>query len=183
MSPDPSDKPETKALVHYAIFVSYITFTLSLSLALVPIPSVSVFSLMICVCTLGGLYSFRLDGKLKENDFVYSHSAYIVRTFWRSCVLLLITSFIAILYMLVAINYNPLEPCFKAAINTLNNGHFENLTKITTICSGLLVEKNIIHIKIVGFIAFIPIFIYVLVRCGTGLALLMYNRKAPSKKL
>ncbi len=162
--------------VSFSLLFLYIIFCASSLSALVPISSASVFALMICICILAAIYTYRVRGHKGKNTIVIAHTSYIITTFWRAIILLCITSFIGLLYMLVMVDYAPLEKCTSPMISAFNKGHFQALQKILDFCSELIVEKNRLNLRVVGFIAFFPVFLYVLWRCVRGSMLLAFSR-------
>jgi uncharacterized membrane protein len=178
----PSKKEEAGEIEHTPESVSffllflYITFCTSFLCALVPISSASVFAFMICICILAAIYTYRVRGKKSKNKLVIAHTSYIISTFWRANILLAITSFIGLLYMLVMVDYGPFDICTKPIISAINNGHVRALQRILNVCGELVVEKNRLNLKIAGFIAFFPVFLYVLWRCVRGSMLLAFSK-------
>ncbi len=163
------------------IIVMYIIFFLSFSLALIPVSAASVFAIMICVCTLSTIYSFRMNSE--EDSLLENHMTFLIRTFWRANLYLLITSFVGILFLLVSIDYQPLGPCIDTISGTLQRGHFSQLPKILGVCNSIFIEKNWFNIKITAFIAFSPVLLYLLVRCVKGWALIIQYKMVPDAKL
>jgi len=163
------------------IIVMYIIFFLSFSLALIPVSAASVFAIMICVCTLSTIYSFRMNSE--EDSLLENHMTFLIRTFWRANLYLLITSFVGILFLLVSIDYQPLSPCINTISSTLQRGNFSLLSKILGVCNSIFIEKNWFNIKITAFIAFFPVLLYLLVRCVKGWALIIQYKMIPDAKL
>ncbi len=163
------------------IIVMYIIFFLSFSLALIPVSAASVFAIMICVCTLSTIYSFRMNSE--EDSLLENHMTFLIRTFWRANLYLLITSFVGILFLLVSIDYQPLGPCIDTISGTLQRGNFSLLSKILGVCNSIFIEKNWFNIKITAFIAFSPVLLYLLVRCVKGWALIIQYKMVPDAKL
>jgi|GEM_PF-5647002 len=160
----------------FLLLLFYITFCTSFLCAVTPLSSASVFSLMICICVLSAIYTYRVRGKRARNKLVIAHTTYMIRTFWRANILLAITSFIGLLYMLVIVNYEPFDTCTNAILNTVNKGHTEAIYKILKICGNLIIEKNKINLQIAGIIAFSPVFVYVLWHCVSGSMLLAFGK-------
>lgn len=159
----------------------YLVFGTSFLIAVVPVSSVSVFALMTCICILAAIYTYRVRGGKAKNKLVIAHTTYIIRTFWHACLIFIISSFLGLLYMLVAIKYGPLEKCADAMFDAVCNGHLHVLLKIFEICGNLLVAKNKMCLQIVGFIAFSPVFLYVLWRCARGGMRLVFEKPQSGK--
>lgn len=180
--PHPSQKEEIgrqKSIpesVSFSLLFLYITFCTSLLCAVVPISSASVFALMICICILAAIYTYRVRGKKAKNKIVIAHTSYMISTFWRAIILIAITSFIGLLYMLVMVDYEPLETCTRSMLAAINSGHMRTLQRILNVCGELIIEKNRLNLHIAGFIAFLPIFLYVLWRCVRGSVLLAFSK-------
>ena len=162
--------------VSFFLLFLYISFCTSFLCALIPISSTSVFALMICICVLAMIYTYRVRGRKARNPIVIAHTSYMITTFWRANILLAITSFIGLLYMLVMVDYGPLELCTTPLFKAFNSGHVQAFQKILSFCGELIVEKNRVNLQIVGLIAFLPIFIYILWRCVRGSMLLAFCR-------
>lgn len=158
------------------LLLFYVVFCSSSLIATVPVTSMSVFALMICICILAAIYTYRVRGKKARNKLVIAHTTYIIRTFWRICLLLIITSFVGLLYMLVMVEYGPLEECIVTIFGTVNKGNFSRTYEILGVCGDLIIEENRRNLHFVGFIAFSPVFLYVLWRCVRGSILLAYNK-------
>ena len=165
----------------YKIIALYIVFFLSFSIAIVPVSAAPVFALMICVCTLATIYSFRMNSE--EDGLLENHTTFLIRTFWRSNLYLIITSFVAVLYLLVSVDYQPLGPCFDTLNSALNNGNFSRLIEIANICDDIFFEKNAYNIKVMGFIAFFPILLYLLLRCVKGWIHIVQYKMVPDAQL
>ena len=177
---------ECKALPSYLgrflLSVFYIVFCVSLLYALVPVGPISVFALMLSIFVLGLLYTYRVRGKKIKNHLVIYHTTYMIRTFWRANLFLVITGFARLLYMLVTIDYQPIDTCMEAVSSALKKGHMRVLSKIFEICGELIFEQNKIHIHIVGVITFVPVFLYVLIRCITGCVLAVFGINSKNKR-
>jgi uncharacterized membrane protein len=131
---------------------------------------------MICICSLAGAYTYRVRARKRKNKIVVAHTSYVIKTFWRSCILLLITGFVSLLYILVMIDYAPLEECAKPMILAFNNGSLKTLQKVLGACGELFAVKNNINLQVAAFIAFSPVFLYVLLRCVRGSMLLAFSK-------
>ena len=178
---------ECKALPssgRFLLSVFYSAFCVSLLFALVPVGSSSVFALMLCIFVLGLLYTYRVCGEKTKNRLVIQHTTYMIGTFWRANILLAITSFVGLLYMLVVVDYQPINSCMGTVTGALEKGQMRVLSKIFEICGQLIYEQNKVHIHIVGLITFVPVFLYVLIRCIRGciLAISGNNPKYKNKE-
>ncbi|MGN7437792.1 MAG: hypothetical protein ACTHOO_04035 [Alcanivorax sp.] len=163
------------------IIVMYIVFFLSFAVAIIPVSAASVFALMICVCTLSTIYSFRMNAQ--EDSLLENHTTYLIRTFWHACLYLIITSFVAFLFILVMIDYESLSACPGAFTNALNKGNFTLIGKIFKVCSEIFYQKNLLNIQISTFIAFFPVLLYLLLRCVKGWSLIVQYKMVPDAKL
>jgi len=166
---------------HLKMMVMYFIFFVSFSVTVVPISGASVFALMIGVCTLAVIYSFRVNAE--EDSLLENHTTFIIRTFWRSVLYLLITSFIAMLYLLISVDYGTLAPCIEVLNNHLERADIKHVPQVIGLCNEIFIETNMINIKIMTFIAFSPILLYLLVRCVKGWALIVQYKMVPEEKL
>ena len=163
------------------LFFLYLVFCASSLTAFVPVGPASVFALMLWICVLAVIYSFRVRARKAKNKLVITHTTYLIRTFWRACLVIIISCFAGLLYMLVVVDYHPLEKCAGAVVDAIGHGHIRVLFKIFEICGDLIVVQNETNLKIVGFVAFSPVFLYVLWRCVRGCLLLISGKKQSSE--
>jgi len=163
------------------IIVMYIIFFLSLTVTLIPASAASVFSFMICVCTLSTIYSFRMNSQ--EDSLLENHTTYLIRTFWHVFLYLIVTGFVAVLFLLVMVDYEPLSLCPGALGNALNKGNFALMGKVMNVCTEIFYQKNLMNIKVSAFIAFFPVLLYLLLRCVRGWTLIVQYKMIPITKL
>ncbi|MFP4097737.1 MAG: hypothetical protein ACLFP8_05230 [Alphaproteobacteria bacterium] len=168
----------------FVLLVLYILFYTSLLRALVPVGAESIFSLMICICSVGVLYSCRVRGRKNKDKITVRHINYMIRTFWRVALYLIITGFIGLLYMLVVVDYHPVEVCVSSLFSSIGKGQIRLLPKIFELCGELIVEQNKSHFRISGLIIFVPVFLYVLFRCiSSGMRLVLIGHGYTDNKL
>ncbi len=166
---------------HLKMMIIYFVFFVSLSVAVIPISGASVFALMIGVCTLAVIYSLRMNAE--EDSLLENHATFLIRTFWRANLYLLITSFIAMLYLLISVDYAPLSPCIEVLNKHIEKADIKHIPKVIQVCNEIFIETNMINIKIMAFIAFSPILLYLLVRCVKGWTLIVQHKMVPEDRL
>ncbi len=167
---------------NFLLLFLYIAFCTSFLCAVFPISYISIFALMICICVLAGIYTYRVRGKKAKDKLVIAHTSYMIRTFWNANILFAISAFFGLLYMLVVVDYHPLEVCTEALFSAVNHGNMRSVNKIIDFCGELIFEKNRQNLKVAGFIACLPVFIYVLWRCMRGSCLLAFYKTQLDKK-
>ncbi len=165
----------------FKMMVMYFVFFVSYSVAIIPVSAASVFALMICVCTLAVIYSFRMNAE--EDSLLENHTTFLIRTFWRSVLYLIISSFVALLYLLISVDYAPLSPCLEVLNNHIERADIRHIPQVIGLCNEIFIETNMVNIKIMAFIAFSPILLYLLVRCVKGWALIVQYKIVPEDKL
>lgn len=165
------------------LFILYVVFCSSFLCALIPVGGLSIFASMICICALSALYTYRVRGRKAKNLFVIRHTTYLIHSFWQANILLAATCFIALLYILIVIDYQPLEACSGALLSAAEHGRVDTMLRLYNICGRLLFEANKLHMYIAGFIAIIPIFFYISWQFLSGLTLLLLGRVVPKKKI
>ncbi len=170
------EQKHISASIRFFLLLLYISFCTSFLCAIIPISSASVFALMICICILAVIYTYRVRGKKAKNKMVIAHTSYMISTFWRANILMAVTSFFGLLYMLVMVDYEPLEECANTMLAVIDSVHLQTLQKILGFCGELVVAKNSFNLYIAAFIAFFPPFIYVSWRCLKGILLLIANK-------
>lgn len=150
--------------------IVFVIFFLSMFVSFIPLSVASVFSMMVCICTLATVYSMR--GTAEEDGLVENHMTFMIRTFWRVNLYFLITSVLAILYILIMADYSVLKPCFalsdKFLYSAIDMHDLSKFNYLIEICKSTFFDRNLNHLKITAVIAFLPIILYLLYRCVVG---------------
>lgn len=169
----------------HVILAFYVVFFTSIFISFIPINIASLFAIMICVCTLATIYSMRVNSE--EDGITENHMTYLIRTFWRANLYMLIAGLFGILYLAIAVDYIALKPCLTYITDhgtyIIRNGTFDIVFKIMKPCSDVFFQKNQHNLVIAAFIAFFPTFLYLLFRCIKGGLLIMNNEHVPTNKL
>ncbi len=167
------------------IFLMYVIFFPSFMGSFSPKGFVSIFSIMICVCTLATIYAVR--SKSEEDSLLENQCTFLIRTFWKTNLLLVFSFIFSAIYMIFTIDYMPLKPCasfiegyFTSAIRNWNNGV---ISSILASCSTALLKHNTQTIIFGSFIAFSPSLGYLVFRFGRGIKYLKKLKIIPVKKL
>ncbi|PCI52931.1 MAG: hypothetical protein COB36_13810 [Alphaproteobacteria bacterium] len=167
------------------ILAFYIVFFISIFISFIPVNMASLFAVMICVCTLSAIYSVRSTAE--EDGITENHMTYLIRTFWRANLYMLIAALFGLLYLTIAIDYIALKPCLTYIADhgtyIIRNGTFDIVFKIMKPCSDVFFQKNQHNLVIAAFIAFFPTLLYLLFRCIKGGMLIMNNEHVPANKL
>lgn len=167
----------TKLSKKIILFFFYSSLCASLICTALPSGKIAVFALMTSICILSFIYSLRVRAQRSRNRYVIIHTLFMISTFWRALGLFITSCFAALLYMLVAVEYAPIEQCASAVYDTIYHGQLHVLSEIFELCGALIIEKNKVHFYVVRFIVFSPFLLYVLLRCVRGVVLLMRVRK------
>ncbi|PCI97696.1 MAG: hypothetical protein COB14_08675 [Alphaproteobacteria bacterium] len=169
----------------HMIIAFYIVFFTSIFISFIPVNIASLFAMMICVCTLSAIYSVRSTAE--EDGITENHMTYLIRTFWRANLYILIASLGSLLYLTILVNYVTLQPCISYISDhwtyIIRNGNFETISTIMKPCGVIFYDKNHHHLIIAAFIAFAPSLLYLLFRCIRGWWLILKNKRVPTNKL
>lgn len=162
----------------------YTVFFISFMVALIPVTVASLFAVMICVCTLAALYSMRSNAD--EDSLLENHATFLIRTFWRANLYLVMTTVLAGLYLTVFADYQPLKPCMMYLENNIvaiaQNASAERLMQIFKPCKETVIRKNLSHFVLSGLIITLPVGMYLAKRAITGYrAMLRDHLIAPDK--
>lgn len=172
-------KEEKKILILYAVLF------ISMLVSFIPVNIASLFAIMVCVCTLSIIYSIRSTAE--EDGMIENHTTYLIRTFWRANLCVLISSLVSLLYLTVFVNYVTLQPCISYISEHLTylvrQGSLNTLMMIMEPCGNVFYNKNQHHLIIAAFIAFFPSLLYLLLRCVQGSILVVKNERVPANKL
>ncbi len=174
-----SDKEKRKILILYVVF--FISFLA----AIIPISVASIFATMICICTLSIIYSIRSNAE--EDSLADNHMTYLIRTFWRANLYLIIMFFLAATYLLIFADYIPLHPCIRHIENHFlhlaRHGDLQQFASGFAPCQKDFFLNNQRHLIISALIAFSPTLVYLLLRCLRGWVLVVQNKLVPDSKL
>lgn len=142
----------------------------SMFLTLLPFSVASFFALLLSICTLSGVYSMR--SLAEEDSIIESHMNFLITTFWRVALFVLITGIFATLFLLIFANYHKMDVC----INNLDNIAFSALgardasqfNALFDVCSRTFMRNNNVQTTVTSIIAFGPVLVYLLYRCQKG---------------
>lgn len=167
------------------ILAFYVVFFVSIFISFIPVNIASLFAVMICVCTLSAIYSVRSTAE--EDGITENHMTYLIRTFWRANLYVLIASLGSLLYLTIFVNYITLHPCLSYISDhwtyIVRQGNFDTIFSIMKQCGSVFYSKNYHHLIIAAFIAFSPSLLYLLLRCVRGWRLIIKNERIPANKL
>ncbi len=167
------------------ILTFYIIFFVSVFISFIPVNIASLFAAMICVCTLSAIYSVRSTAE--EDGITENHMTYLIRTFWRANLYVLIATLGSLLYLTIFINYVTLHPCISYISGhwtyIVRQGNFDTISSIMKPCGSVFYSKNYHHLIIAAFIAFSPSLLYLLLRCIRGWRFIIKNERVPANKL
>lgn len=167
------------------ILAFYVVFFVSIFISFIPVNIASLFAVMICVCTLSAIYSVRSTAE--EDGITENHMTYLIRTFWRANLYVLIASLGSLLYLTIFVNYITLHPCLSYISDhwtyIARQGNFDTISSIMKQCGSVFYSKNYHHLIIAAFIAFSPSLLYLLLRCVRGWRLIIKNERIPANKL
>ncbi len=168
-----------------SLFSFYAVFFLSFVCAFVPVGFVAVFSVMICVCTLATIYATR--SKSEEDSLTENHCSFLIRTFWRTNLYLLISAVVASLFLLVAIDYMPLKPCLsyieRHFLSSLTSWNQAAIGRIMNACYAPFMKGNSQTMLIGTILAIFPPLSYLIFRFGRGVKYLIRSKLLPDRKL
>lgn len=163
------------------ILIYYGVFFISFVIAIIPVSVASVFATMICACVLAAIYVER--AKADKESFIYNHMTFLIKSFWRGNLYLLITLTIALIYLLFISNYDTFGTCVDAMLHALNKGNFSRMGTLAHACEQLFFKQNSVHLKTAAVIAFAPIVVYLLYRCTYGWMHGTHKKLVPDNKL
>ncbi len=167
------------------IYSSYIFLFLSMFATLIPINIASVFSLMICVCTLAAIYSVRSNAE--EDSILENHMTFLIRTFWRANLYLLISIMLAGIYIAMFADYSAITPCVSYINDHLatiiENSDISRIKKIMEPCSNAFYNNNKHYVMVTILLALLPLLTYLIYRCFFGCVFLRKSKLIPEAKL
>lgn len=167
------------------ILALYVILFISMLVSFVPINIASLFAAMVCVCTLSVIYSIRSTAE--EDGITENHTTYLIRTFWRANLFVLISSLVSLLYLTIFVNYVTLQPCISYISDNITyiirHGSLKTIMMIMEPCGNVFYNKNQHHLIIAALIAFLPSLFYLLIRCAQGSILVIKNERVPANKL
>lgn len=169
------EEQKKKIRIYYGVFFA------SFLITMVPVTVASVFSLMLCACTLSAIYMIRAQGE--EESFINNHTTFLIRSFWRGLLYLLITLLCGLAYILLMADYDTFGACVDAMLKALNKGNFSRMGTLAHACEKLFFKENAVHLKTAAFIAFTPIVFYLLYRCTYGWMHGTHGKLIPEDKL
>ncbi len=179
------DIARQQAKEQHSLFSFYAVFFLSFVCAFIPVGFVFVFSIMICVCTLATIYAVR--SKSEEDSLTENHCSFLIRTFWRTNLYLLISTLISLLYLLIMIDYMPLKPCLqyleRHLLSAITNWNYAAIGKILKACYAPFIVSNSKTMLAGTFLAIFPPLSYLIFRFGRGIKYLIRSKRLPNKKL
>lgn len=150
--------------------IAFVLLFGSLFLTLIPFSVASFFSLLLSICTLSGVYSMR--SLAEEDSLVENHMNFLIMTFWRVCLFVLITSIFATFFLLIFANYKQMDICVRQidyiAIGAVRSRNASNFSLLFDYCSQLFLKNNARQITATSIIAFAPVLLYLLYRCQKG---------------
>lgn len=150
------DKRKTKIL--------FFLYFGSIFAAFIPLTIASLFAAMICVCVIATLYATKSSAE--EDSLVEHHMAFMIKTFWRANIYVLICTIFALIFLLVAADYASLSPCLRSLNNFLLNVNFSKITALAELCEKTFVHNNMKQIIVAGIIALVPTLLYLFVQCA-----------------
>lgn len=167
------------------ILIVYFIFFASFIVALVPLSIASIFALMICVCTLAVIYSIR--SRAEEDSITENQMTFLIRTFWRTNLYLVITCALGGGYLVTFADYLPLKPCTdyfeRYFLSIANNMSLEKLVIIFSKCEGDFTQSNWKHLMISMTIVICPALSYMIYRITKGTHAVFNNSLIPQHKL
>lgn len=154
------------------ILIFYVLFFILAALTLLSPLKIAILSLMVCVLHLSLIYSYRA---LVENDpdcYIYNHTTFLIRTFWRCNLYMIYSGFLGLLYILVITDYSGFKPCtdyFERNIaSAIMHWNVNQYLDLFSQCSSPFMKMNTTKIVIGIFIMVFPILIYLLNRLILG---------------
>ncbi|MGH1378908.1 MAG: hypothetical protein ACRBB3_08815 [Alphaproteobacteria bacterium] len=167
------------------IITLYTFLFTSMTISFIPVNITSLFAAMVCVCTLSVIYSIRSTAE--EDGLMENHTTYLIRTFWRANLFVLISSLLSLLYLTAFVNYVTLQPCLSYISENITyiirHGSLKTILMIMDPCNDVFYNKNQHHLIIAAFIAFLPSLLYLLMRWVQGSVLIIKNERIPANKL
>lgn len=164
--------PESEAEINERkkVLFYYILFFGSAAMTCIPLVYTSIVGLIICLLTLVGLYSTKSGAE--EDGYLESHMVYLIHTFWYAALFMFYSATAAALYIAgfasYTDTYNCLEGLPKIAFGAIQYGSPLAFIEAVSLCWRMFILKNEFHIFIAGFLAFAPIFTYLVYRYIRG---------------
>ena len=156
------DKRKTKTL--------FFLYFGSLFAAFIPLTIASLFAAMICICVVATLYATKSNAE--EDSLTENHMKFMIRTFWRANLYVLICAIFAVIFILVAADYSSLSPCIRALdnflINAANTANLSKIQALAELCEKSFIKDNLKQMITAGVVALGPTLLYLIVQCLKG---------------
>ncbi|MCB1591928.1 MAG: hypothetical protein KDI90_05695 [Alphaproteobacteria bacterium] len=136
----------------------YAALLVSVALILAPYLVVSTFSGAIYLCLV--LYAYMMRMEQEQDSPRAVHATYVIRTFWISNLVFLV-SMLAVIGLLATMIYNGLLDI--SALRACSGGDAGP-------CLPLFISDNSLSFSVASFVALLPAILYLLYRFARGLA-------------